>query len=551
MTEANGTTTPLRESFLERVRQYFGNLSLSFAAGGLLLLLGAGATYLVGPEDLKTPAQILTALGLLLLLLFIFTAFNQLKTTLMGRRGRYGLLSILMVLAFVGIVAAVNSIGAQNSARYDSTATKQFTLSLQTRNILKNLDERVEAVGFFDPTHPNHIPLESVTRDLLEEYSRVSHNFRYEIVDPLARPSVARRFNVTSLPAIVFAAEQRAVQVFNPTEQNFTTALLVVTGQQRKTVYFLTGHGERDPDDLTDISPGLGLAHRGLLGDNYEVATLKLDPDAQPTVPEDAAALVIAGPQSDLASFETEPLTAYLREGGNAIFLLDPNPPESFNALLGKWGVGVEPGVAVDNFSSLTGDKRTPIVNSKSQFSPTNPIAQPLNATLFPQATEVHRTFERAQAFITVEPLVLTSGDSWQETDPGEDSFDGRVDKQGPLWLAAAVEATAPLDESEGAELLVLAKANTPEQVTRIVVIGDADFASNRFFTFRNNGDLFLNSVNWLTQDVNLIAIRPKPIIFRQLVVNQREWNFIRFSSWLLLPSVVALFGGLVWWRRR
>ena len=82
-------------------------------------------------------------------------------------------------------------------------------------------------------------------------------------------------------------------------------------------------------------------------------------------------------------------------------------------------------------------------------------------------------------------------------------------------------------------------------------MLGDSDFASNRFYSAYSNSDLFLNSVNWLAKDYSLISIRPKPYAFRELVVLPYEFDIIRYSSWFILPLVVALLGLLTWWRRR
>ncbi len=83
------------------------------------------------------------------------------------------------------------------------------------------------------------------------------------------------------------------------------------------------------------------------------------------------------------------------------------------------------------------------------------------------------------------------------------------------------------------------------------MVFGDSDFAKNKFFSSSQNGDLLLNSVNWLAADFELISIRPKLAPFRELVVNTRERDFIKWSSWFLPPAVMVVLGGIVWWRRR
>ena len=46
---------------------------------------------------------------------------------------------------------------------------------------------------------------------------------------------------------------------------------------------------------------------------------------------------------------------------------------------------------------------------------------------------------------------------------------------------------------------------------SRFVTIGDSDFAANNAVRIQGNQDLFLNTINWLAQQENLISIRPKP----------------------------------------
>ena len=76
-------------------------------------------------------------------------------------------------------------------------------------------------------------------------------------------------------------------------------------------------------------------------------------------------------------------------------------------------------------------------------------------------------------------------------------------------------------------------------------------FAKNQFYSSSENSDLFLNSVNWLAEDFDLISIRPKLFPFRELVVTTREINFIKWSSWLLPPGLMLILGSVIWWRRR
>ena len=90
-----------------------------------------------------------------------------------------------------------------------------------------------------------------------------------------------------------------------------------------------------------------------------------------------------------------------------------------------------------------------------------------------------------------------------------------------------------------------------PDKPLKMVIFGDSDFARNGFYFSSENADLLLNSVNWLADDFDLISVGPKLFPFRELVVNTRERDFIKWSSWLVPPTIMLVLGIIVWWRRR
>jgi hypothetical protein len=88
------------------------------------------------------------------------------------------------------------------------------------------------------------------------------------------------------------------------------------------------------------------------------------------------------------------------------------------------------------------------------------------------------------------------------------------------------------------------------------MVFGDADFLANGTTenTFVNRGsgaNLFYNSANFLLGDYSLASIRDRAFVFRELNLDRNEFNFVRFTSWLLLPGLMGLLAGLVWYVRR
>ncbi len=147
---------------------------------------------------------------------------------------------------------------------------------------------------------------------------------------------------------------------------------------------------------------------------------------------------------------------------------------------------------------------------------------------------------------IIMEPLVYTSKESWLERDfdPREEpEFNEGIDRKGPLALGVLI-AAAPTEGANG-------EPTEESKVTRLVVIGDSDFAANQHFYNANNGELFLNSVNLLTAGKELISIERKVVPFRRLIVGPEVARFINYSSISLLPLLVLVIGGIIWWRRR
>ncbi|MEK7215880.1 MAG: GldG family protein, partial [Chloroflexota bacterium] len=298
-------------------------------------------------------------------------AFRTVKTAFLGRSGRYGSNAVVMAFAFAGLMVLANIIAARNTYRMDLTASKQFSLAQQTVDLLKRLDQPVEAVGFFTATDPVLSRLQDQSESLFKEYHYQSSKFTYRFVDPDAEPGVARQFDIKGTDdygSVVFASGTRRQKVpaSNLTEQDFTGALLRVTGKELKKIVFLAGHDERDP--ISFIETGVGEATRGLQRDNYDVQALNLTADpAAPNKLNSAAVLIIPGPKKDLLEPEKKILEDYLRQGGKLLILLDPNPPSSFVDILKKWAVDVLPGTVVDQISFAVPDVTAPAVQ-RSQY---------------------------------------------------------------------------------------------------------------------------------------------------------------------------------------
>ena len=187
-------------------------------------------------------------------------------------------------------------------------------------------------------------------KDRLPEYGFASKQVSIDYVDPDVKPAVARQYQVQSYGTVVFEYKGRTERVVGDTEQDLTNGIIKVVSGAKRTVYFLQGHGERDPNS-TERS-GYGTIKAALERENYGVERLALIQAG--AVPDGATALVAAGPTSDLLPPEETAIRAYLAKGGKLLLMLDPPAANAapdlplFEGLAKAWGVKLGRDVIVD-----------------------------------------------------------------------------------------------------------------------------------------------------------------------------------------------------------
>ena len=495
----------------------------TIAAGWILMFILPGIRYF---------AWGILALGVALLAVAFVIDFRRVKGALASRRGKFGVGTSVMVSLFIGIILIVNAISVSNHYRFDFTGLAQFTLTSQTKEVLGKLDKPVEIVRFFTPEIP--LLVTSYAENLLTEYESYSDQISVKAIDPDLRPDQARQFGIDQLGAtygaVVFTSTEGRRIVYGPqiaaeAEHAFTSALLEVTGTKQKNVYFLTGHGENS------LYSDYQKAKSGLHDNLFRVG--ELDLLTARGVPRDAAALVIAGPSQPLVSEELEMIKTYLENNGRVLILLNPNPPQGLRQFLSEWWLEVRDGTIIDPASHVAPNTDSPLVpRTRNRFG--------LSETYFPGATALIPRKEIPDN-VKLDPLVWTSREAWLESDfsTGDaPELDEHVDLPGPLAIGAIIDG-------------VDAENNPAAAGSRLIVIGDSDFASDRNFQNGNNSDLFLTAVSWLTVGEEIISVDRKVLVTRRLLLNPEQERFLHISSMALLPLLLLAAGAFVWWRRR
>ncbi len=512
------------QDFLKQAGFITGPLSLAAILGGLFRSLVLRAPW----DDPITLAFLIG--GVVLGALFILGNPTQVRTTLTKRGTLYGLNAALMSIAFIAIMVIVNIVAARYKADYDATKAQVHTLSAQSKQVVKELDQNIEIIGFFSGSDYGQ---QDSFEKLLDQYMRETDRISYKVIDPDSQPLEARAYE-EPYQGLLIKTETRTERVFSAREQDITGALLKVTSDTPKTVYFLTGHQEHGPD--AGGNDGYSTVAGRLRDQNYEVKTLNLALITD-TIPSDATVIVIAGPQKKLLEGELTQLQAYLAGGGRALIMQDPFSEADLNVFLFNWQVRFEDGLAIDQMKYV--ENPTYPATDSYQYST---ITQDMNGliTVFPLSRGVSQIGDTTSTDITYTPLVETSAQSWGETSQEVAERDD-ADVPGPLVLAAAIESQPMLSAGSG---------DTGAK-TRIVLIGDSDFASNATADIPGNGVLFLNAINWLAEEEQLIAIGPKDTQGQPPSFDDVASSLICFGSIFGIPGIVLGTGIVVWIVRR
>jgi ABC-type uncharacterized transport system involved in gliding motility auxiliary subunit len=519
---------------------------------GTVLVFGAVAVRMFYPQWNQYATYGAWA-GLVAVLIYMAGQWRDVAEFYKGRSARYGTMSIVSIVVFLAILAAVNYLGTRQSKRWDLTANQVYSLSDQTIKILKDLKEPVHVTVF------ERNDRQDAHKDRLDEFQYQTTRLTTEYVDPDREPTRAASAKIESLPTILFEFKGRTERVSSSNEQDLTNALIkVVTGTTRK-VYFTQGHGEKDSAS-TDRG-GYSTAVESMKQDNFAVDQLVLI--QQKTIPDDATVVVIAGPTTDFFPPEIEALNAYAARGGKVLVLLDPlmkGPAQPLlTQFLADWGIRAGTDVVLDasGMGQMLGtDASVPVA---AQY-PSHPITEGFRViTAYPMSRTM-APIEGGSNAHTAQPLVNTSPQSWSEADlaalsagKGQVEFNAdKGDKQGPITLASAVSApatvTPPAPPGNGTPANPDAERK-PE--TRVVAVGDSDFASNMAVGIAGNRDLFLNSLNWLSQQENLIAVRPRQPEDRRLTLTADQQNRIMILVLFIIPGLVFTTGIYTWWKRR
>ncbi|MDH7571195.1 MAG: GldG family protein, partial [Armatimonadota bacterium] len=284
-----------------------------------LFFLAVGLIWYIGNTTLVRWNMAVLGVGAALGIAYLVVRKEAALSVITSREAGGHANATVYILAVFAIVVCINYIASRRVWQYDLTRQRLYTLSPQTKEVLKNLKDEVKATAFYQLAGRGGAEGQKA-RDLLKQYQDACKKFKFEMVDPVAQPAKAAQLGVTSLNVVWLESGGRKETVYSLGEQELTSAIIKVTRPTKKKIYFLFGHGEKDIESY-DSRNGMSDAKQVLEKLNYEVSKLILQTVKE--VPADAAVVVVAGPRKGIPDNEQKILADYLKKGGKMLLLLD------------------------------------------------------------------------------------------------------------------------------------------------------------------------------------------------------------------------------------
>ena len=506
-----------------------------FSAAGLVMILaGMTAYYTLGKLSLFSTSNLLLGPAVLLLAAAIearrFRGFS-------GSHSRRMVLRWVSICAVVIVaVVAANVFGTSWRARLDLTANRQYTLSEQTLSLCEALgaspaEERPELLLFEDALRADDVRL------LVAAYE-ADCAVRARELDSADAPPAAQAIVESYDTTVVACLGARCDYVGYPSEENITNALLRMARRSSPKVYFTIGHGEADPASERDH--GFSALMSALRNEGMELSAFVGATHAE--VPGDASLLLVAAPDRNLLEAEIEALDRYLTGGGRLLVLIEPGVETNLIGLLERWGFDLPPAIVADRQSSPLLEEPQPVSLVVNAFAPGHTITRKMSRRTMVLMAGVRPVLpqRKPEPQDRMSGLAFSSRRAWAEPDvPG--ALSGReIGPEGsPMsGFEIPLASAGRYPRGDGAE-------------ARIVVMGDSDFASNRWLRSLYNLDLALNSVLWLAEDDERVAIRPKSWTPDTHPLPLETTLGYFYSLAFALPELLLLLGIYAWYRQQ
>ncbi len=464
---------------------------------------------------------------------------QQNKTAFFG--GSYSLMVTVIVLAILIAVNVFVSALPSSMTKYDISSSKLYSITSNTKVVVNALDQDVTIYWIVQSGQEDE-----VIENLLSKYDSLSDHVQVVKKNPDVFPTFAEQYTDEDVPnnsLVVEAGDKNRYISYNDIyvqsadmysysyttsfdgEGAITSAISYVTSDDYPVLYTLEGHGEADlPSTFQDQ----------IEKDNIEIQSLSLLNVDE--IPEDADAIMIYAPSSDISEEEETMLSDYVTNGGKLLVMSGPvqdGTLENLNSLLADYNVTVTDGIVVEGdrdhyafqapYVLMPDMAENDITESliEANYYPIMPIAQAL-------------TVGEDSGKGTVTELLTTSAASFSKADGYNISTyekeDGDTD--GPFAVAVSI------DTNMGGQIIWFASSNFLDDMYNAYSSGA-------------NVDLGMNAVSSLIGESEAMAIRSKSLNYNYLTISDSTSSLLKFLMIGVFPLAFLGTGIYVVFRRR
>lgn len=469
---------------------------------------------------------------------------DKIKNSFRSKKFKGGAYATTISSVVIALVIIVNLFATELDIKVDMTSDARYSLTDETISMLNQIGDKITIYFLAQAGTENE-----TFKKIVENYEKVSDNISLVYKDPVQYPKFASQYVDDTIQEqsfiVVNETNGRAKYIDYEdmllTEMNYETyqqsvtgidvegrvdaAIQYVTNEDLPMIYEIEGHGETAlTTTVTDI---LSKAN---------ISSEKINTLTGNDIPEECDVLYINHPQSDYSEDELKLIAAYLEKGGDAIINLDYNTVDlpNFSAFITDYGIDIVPGIVLEGDSShYNSNNITNLIPNVISNDFTSEFRNK-KFVIAPVATGL-QIREDMDESVTANKILNTTDSAYSKTDMNSQTVekeDGDID--GPFEI--------------GLELV----KGTDDTESRVVLYSSYLFDETYLAeTSIANQDLFINTINSLTEQENTLNIRTTSVSEETLVVTSAQANQMGVVTAALIPLIFIATGVVVTVQRR
>lgn len=473
------------------------------------------------------------------------------------------LLVVVLIGAFIGLNVWINTL---DLPEIDVTANKIYTLSEESKEAIKSLDQEIKMYLF-------GIHEDNSVVGLVKQYCEANDKISYEMLSSESNLQKVQEFGLQDGYSIVVIESGESKKIIDAnsdfytydyttyaqidiTEQTLTNSILNLSVENKPKLYFVEGHEEYN------ITTQLGILSTYLKNDAYELSSINLITTG--SVPEDCDVLAILSPMTDFLENEANAVIEYINKGGNIFLTQDViaqgSTMPNLQKVLDVYGVSVENGVVVETDKNYAAANYpyifVPQISSSSEI--TSSIASDAYVMLAYSRKINFKSDEELQNLkVTKEELLGTTENAMFINDFSTDLTSAASTAQtGHFTVSALVTKTISEGSTEETTSEEVTE-ETPKVESKLIITANGMFLSDEarqelnspLSYLKGNRDFAMNAISNLVDENDILTIR-KDMAGATYMATENQ-NRVVLVIIFIIPIVIIITGIVIWHYRK